>query len=201
MKPQSPFLIFIFFHPILSVKKREREYIVIGLLILAVILAYYSLLPKLSSKEAFLIYGKTDYLTTFLDANTVVLRSVYPFSDAQGAVSAITYLAAVLQAKGKHVIIQSIEGNACYTNEGNVMENKEVNVQSCELNYPTIIVKEGYNRIDIYPGKVIIQARPPYMMSAAAYVLTRIYPDADLIYQKVLNQLKTQRQRAARRSS
>lgn len=182
-------------------KRQEREYIVIGFLILAAILAYYSLLPEPSSKEAFLIYGKTDYLTTFLDANTVVLRAVYPFSDAQGAVSAITYLSAVLQAKGKHVIIQSIEGNVCYTNEGNVMESKETNVQSCELNYPIIIVKEGYNRIDIYPGKVIIQARPPYMMSAAAYVLTRIYPDADLVYERVLNQLKTQRQRAARRSS
>jgi hypothetical protein len=183
------------------VKKRQKEYLIIGLLFLAILLAYLSFLPQPSSKKAFLIYGKTDYLTTFLDANTIVLKAIYPFSDAQGAVSAITYMAAVFQAKGKKVIIESIDNNLCYTNEGNVQENKEMNIQACELNYPTVIIKEGYNSIRIEPGKVTIQASPPYMMPAAAYILSKIYPDANLVYERVLNQLKTQRQRAAQRSS
>ncbi len=163
----------------------KREHLVVLAFIALAVVVYVMTLPKEAEKEPFVVVGDVGYLTTFLDANTVVVRVVYPFTDAQGAVAAITYASAVLTAKGKRVIIQTFEGNLCYTNEGNVEGVVERNIEDCELNLPTITVREGTGMIRIEPHRVEISGTPKYLQPAVSYVLRKIYPDADIVYARV----------------
>lgn len=169
----------------------ERE-LLVGILILGVVLIYL-FYPRPHHKEPFVIEGSVDNLIPILEANTVIVRTVYPFTDAQGAVAATTYLSTVLSAKGKKVILQSIRGNVCYTNEGNVENVVEKNLEECELNLPTIVVREGTGRIVIKPYLVEIYGPPPYLMPAASFLLKKIYPDADQIYYSAMERISAKR--------
>lgn len=172
--------------------EKKEKYILGGAILLAVfLLAFFS--PQPHHKEPFVLKGKIDDLASFLEANTVVVKIVYPFSDAQGAVGAANYLAAVLSAKGKKVIVESIQGNKCYTNEGNVEEVKVVEANACDLNLPTILIREGSGIIIIKPYYVEIDGPPPYLLPAASFILKKIYPDADYIYAKLFQEINRPR--------
>jgi len=153
--------------------------ILLGLLLAAALI----LLTPHEKEGAFVVSARGDGLAAIAEANTVYIRILYPFSDAQGAVGAVTYLSAVLSAKGKRVVIQAIEGNVCSTNEGNVLQEKTVPAEECN-GTPFISLSEGANTIIITDSGVEISARPKYLLPAASYVLKKIYPDADVIYRE-----------------
>lgn len=154
-----------------------------------VLLAAYLLLNTPHEKEgAFVVLAKGDGLAAIAETNTVYIRIIYPFSDTQGAVGAVTYLSAVLSAKGKTVIIQVIEENTCSTNEGNVLQEKIVPVEECN-GAPFISISEGTNTITITDDGIEISAKPKYLQSAASYILKKIYPDADIIYREVFGKV------------
>jgi hypothetical protein len=165
----------------------KREYIAVILLLLAVgILYYYQAVPR-EKGVRFAVIGDPLDMASFLDVNAVVVRAVYPFSDIRGASNAVVYLSSVFTAKGKTAIIQYVDGNTCYTNEGNVEKAVEKNLSDCLLPLPTIEIREGTNRVVIEKNKATIYADPPDMIYGASLVAKMVYPDADQVYQSVMS--------------
>ncbi len=164
----------------------EKRYIVGAaiVLLLVMVIAFYFLREE---RPYLLIEGDLSYLSDIKDANMVLIRIVYPFSDAQGAVSAVAYLSTVLSAKGKQVIIQAVEGDRCYTNEGNV---ESVVEGKCRDIYPMILILEGEGKVVSKKGYTEISAPPHLLQQAAAFVIKKVYPDADEVYKKAFSLLK-----------
>ncbi len=164
----------------------KREYVVLAtaLLLLA---GFYFYHPG-EEKVAFAVVGNPLDAASFLDANTVVVRAVYPFSDIRGASNAVVYLTSVFTAKGKTVIIQYVDGNTCYTNEGNVENAVTLDANACySLPYPTIEIHEGTNRVVVEKNKITVYAPPPEMLYGASLAAKMVYPDADEVYQEVMS--------------
>jgi len=164
--------------------KIEAKWVLLAAVLVAVA-GFLFLSQPSDEREPFVVKGDLGFLSTILEANTVIVRAVYPFSDAQGAVGAITYASAVLTAKGKKVILQSFEGNVCYTNEGNTELVVQKPVEDCLLPYPVIEVREGSGIIEVSPEGVYISGPPEYLLPAVSFILKKIYPDADQVYYQV----------------
>ncbi len=165
----------------------KREYIVIAVALLFLVGFYLYYHPG-EEKVAFAVVGNPLDAASFLDANTVIVRAVYPFSDIRGASNAVVYLTSVFTAKGKTVIIQYVDGNTCYTNEGNVENAVTLDANSCySLPYPTIEIHEGTNRVVVEKNKITVYAPPPEMLYGASLAAKMVYPDADEVYKQVMS--------------
>ena len=168
----------------------KREYLIALGTVFIALLVWHFFTYRPSTKAPFLVKGNVNDLAAFLESNTVVVRVIYPFSDTQGPANAAIYLTSVFAAKGKRVILQYVEGNLCYTNEGNVHQAVKVDINRCLLPYPTFVIREGTGLIDIEGRTVYIYGDPSHLLPAASYVAGLIYPDADEVYREVMGRLE-----------
>ena len=166
----------------------KKEYIVIAAVLLFVIGFYLYYHPGNETKVAFAVIGDPLDAASFLDANTIIVRAVYPFSDLRGVSNAVVYLTSVFTAKGKTVIIQYIDGNTCYTNEGNVENAVTIDANACySLPYPVIEIHEGTKRVIVEKNRIEIYAPPQDMLYGASLAARMVYPDADEVYKQVMS--------------
>ncbi len=161
-----------------------------NLLILLVVISLsglYILLFSNNDSPAFEIYGEPSSVPLIKESNTVIIRLEWPFSHTQPPTNALTFLNIVLSAKGKHVIVQAVEGNICYTNYGEVNDVIELPPEECySMPYPYITIREGDNRIIYEENGIIISSLPQYMGEAAVYIGKILYPDAEEVYSNAM---------------
>lgn len=130
-----------------------------------------------------------DTIVLFREANTVVVRyyhhDPYTYSAAEFAVFA-------LGAEGKRIVLQVVEGNTCYTNEGNYENVREVNVGACEAErgvLPLLVIREGPNAITMGGGVISVSGEGRLLRSLTIQALQYVYPDILEAYRRAVQGL------------
>lgn len=162
--------------------RKSAAWVVLASAVVITLLPF--LLPRGSSPPLMLVDAGT--VALFHDANTVVVRYVYPYSSPPSAVAAGTAAVMVLVGLGKVPVVQSIdrERGVCYTNEGNAEVVVEKSVKEClDLPYPAIVIIEDREMSITMHGSVVEVRGPPERLKALTlYALSEMFPGVSRLY-------------------
>ena len=168
---------------------KKEAFVVVGVVVVAVLFFTYA--PQ---REEY-VFPK-DYLLFVHESNGVVIRMLYNTEDTQEVFAPAQYAIIVFTAKGKHVIIQSVEGNVCYSNEGNAEQVVTKTLIECELegaDIPVIVFQGEEEKVDVKGNKMVISGRGEELYGLGKQFVRSVYSDAEYVYRKALSTLPASR--------
>lgn len=175
--------------------KRDK-YILIAVLMVVAVVAYL-IVPR-GGGDTVEVHSDPDFAASVIGSDKVIIRLYMPFTNMTPVSSAVTYAEMALLAAGKEVIVQTVEGNQCIRASFAVDVNSERGYDSNSVNLPTadclaesaviptIELRQGTR--DVIKQDTLltrIEGYPEHMPAMMRLVLTKIYPEADIVVQRM----------------
>jgi hypothetical protein len=171
------------------------------LLVAAVWLFYLQVRPI---DDSISVHEDPAFYVALNESNAVIVRVLYPFSDARGVLDAAFLAIEVLTYKQKAVFFQQVDGNKCVqtvfvpgvVSEQNAPEMNTFSADQCLLMskyYPTIEVAEGDYAINESPLMAKLTGKYPHFGDVMRFFLRKVYPDTDEIVANIKSLLSKRR--------